>query len=72
MFKSIFQMAKRLIKGYSYTKHEHCSDPRLLAITEKFKQHKFKEVKDELLSFSTDYKEFAFKSLGGGKRYKSF
>ncbi len=64
MFKSIFQMAKRLIKGYTYTKHEHCNDPKLLALVEDFKNHKFDKVEETLLSFSADYRDFGFNSLG--------
>lgn len=72
MFKSLFKFAKSIIKGYTYTKNEHCNDPKLLAIVEKFKQHKFKEVRDELLGFSADYREFAFKSLGEVKNTSLF
>ncbi len=64
MFQSLFQMAKRLIKGYSYTKNEHCNDPKLLALVADFKQQNFDKVEETLLSFSSDYREFGFKSLG--------
>ncbi len=64
MFKSLFQMAKRVVKGYSYTKNEHCNDPKLLAIVEDFKNHKFNKVEETLRGFSADYREFAFNSLG--------
>ncbi len=64
MFKSLFQMAKRLIKGYSYTKNEHCNDPKLLELVENFKQERFNKVEETLLSFNADYREFGFKSIG--------
>ena len=64
MFKSLLKFAKSIITGYTYTKNEHCNDPKLLAIVENFKQHNFNEIKDKFLDFSADYREFAFKSLG--------
>ncbi len=64
MFKSLFQMAKRLVKGYSYTKHEHCNDPKLLALIDDFKNYKFDKVEETLLNFSDDYRDFGFNSLG--------
>lgn len=64
MFKTIFKFIKTLIYGYRYTKNEHCNDPKLLAIVEDYKQEKFNKVEEALLSFSADYREFAFNSLG--------
>ncbi len=64
MLKSLFKFVKKLIKGYTFEKHEHCNDPKLLAIVEDFKQGNFKKVEETLLSFSADYREYAFNSLG--------
>ncbi len=65
MIRLLFDLVKFLIRGgYKHTKNGHCGDSKLLAIIEDFKQQKFAVVKEKLLQFSDDYREFAFKSLG--------
>ncbi len=65
MLKQIFKLIKNLIFGYAeHTKYEHCHDPKLLALIEDFKDCNFKKVEELITSFSSDYREFAFTSLG--------
>lgn len=64
MFKSFFQIVKNLIRGYRYTKNEHCNDPKLLALLADFRDLNFDKVEETLLSFSSDYRDFGFSSLG--------
>lgn len=64
MLKSLFKFVKSIVKGYTYTKNGHCNDPKLLAIIDDFNRQDYRKVKDSLLSFAPDYRDFAFVALG--------
>lgn len=64
MFRSLFNLLKSAMGSYSYTKHEDCGDPKLIALAEDFKQRKYNEVASAMRSFSSDYRDFGFRVLG--------